>query len=298
MTAAAIAKALGGSGQSRSGWYSCNCPICHGNSKLGVKDTPAGLAVNCLKLCHRKDVLAEIARLGLPIKPTLEDPITAAARRTTEALERARRIAEARDFISQCLPWRTTDQVAQYLRSRGINPELLVTTSILWRGMSRHPEGGQRPLMVGVIEHVEHGVIGVTRTYLATDGSQKAAFHKPRLFLGLAGGGAVRLGRCRPGTDLVIGEGLESTLSYMQLHGLPGWAALSAGGIKNLILPPEARRIVIGADNDPAGIGWKAAVAAARRWTSFEGRCVRIDMPPEPGTDWNDVLLGGRRRAA
>jgi putative DNA primase/helicase len=152
--------------------------------------------------------------------------------------------------------------------------------------------------MVGVIEHVEHGVIGLTRTYLATDGSQKATFHKPRLFLGLASGDAVRLGHYRPGTKRVIAEGIESVLSYMQLHGLPaGWAALSAGGIKNLILPPEVRRIVIAADNDPAGIGWRAAVAAARRW-ALEGRSLRIDMPPQPGTDWNDILRGEGRHAA
>jgi len=76
------------------------------------------------------------------------------------------------------------------------------------------------------------------------------------------------------------------------LFGLPGWAALSAGGIKNLLLPPEARRVVIAADNDANGIGWKGALTAARRW-SFEGRQVRIDMPPVPGIDWNNVLLSG-----
>ena len=76
----------------------------------------------------------------------------------------------------------------------------------------------------------------------------------------------------------------------MQLLRLPGWAALSASGIRNLILPPEARRVVIAADNDENGVGWKGALVAARRW-AFEGRQVRIDMPPTPDTDWNDVLL-------
>jgi putative DNA primase/helicase len=84
----------------------------------------------------------------------------------------------------------------------------------------------------------------------------------------------------------------------MQLHGLPGWAALSACGIKNLALPPEVRRIAIVADNDHNCTGWRAAVAAARRWI-FEGRRVRIDLPPIPGSDWNDVLISrGFGRAA
>ena len=30
----------------------------------------------------------------------------------------------------------------------------------------------------------------------------------------------------------------------------PGWAALSAGGIESLILPPEARKVLIAADHD------------------------------------------------
>jgi hypothetical protein len=299
MTAPAIARALSGSGQSRSGWFSCDCPICKGEGKLGLRDTDNGLAVNCFKQCRRADILAAIERLGIPAGTLMEaeDPEKAARRRAKEAADRQRRIAEARDFISQCKPWNTTNQIACYIRSREID-SILLTGSILWHGMASHPEGGQRPLMVGVIEHVELGVIGVTRTFIAIDGSQKAAFYKPRLFLGLAAGGAVRLGAPHPRIELVVGEGIESTLSYMQMHDLRGWAALSANGIKRLILPSDARRIVVAADNDVSGVGWRAALAAARRW-SFEGRQVRIDMPPISGTDWNDILLSkGLCRAA
>jgi putative DNA primase/helicase len=299
MIARLIAEALGGSRQSSNGWFSCDCPVCKGEQKLGVKDTGAGLAVNCFKLCCRTDILAELERLGLltskPRGP--EDPGKAAAQRAREEFDRRRRIAEARDFLTECLPWDTTTQIARYIRNRGIDPSLLPPT-ILWHGMADHPEGGQRPLMVGMVEHVDLGVIGVTRTFIATDGSQKAAFRKPRLFLGLASGGAVRLGDVNPKDELAVGEGIESTLSYMQLHSVPGWAALSAGGVKNLILPPEARRVVIAADNDASGVGWRGALAAARRW-AFDHRQVRIDMPPIPGTDWNDVLIsGGRAHAA
>jgi phage/plasmid primase-like uncharacterized protein len=71
----------------------------------------------------------------------------------------------------------------------------------------------------------------------------------------------------------------------------PGWAALSAGGIKRLALPPTARMVLIAADNDPKGVGQRAANAAAARWLA-EGRRVKICMPPVAGTDWNDVVLG------
>jgi hypothetical protein len=295
MRAAAIARALGGDGQALNGWLSCTCPVCRTEGKLGIKDADAGLAVNCFKLCRRADILAEIERLGLdigaPSEP--EDPEKTARRRALKELARRKRIAAARDFIGECLPWNATGQIARYFSGRDIDPRLL-STSIMWHGLARHPEGGQRPLMVGVIEHVDFGIIGATRTFLALDGSQKAAFRKPRLFLGLAGGGAVRLGRPDPdpNREIVVGEGLESTLSYMQLHGLPtGYAALSATGIAALVLPPEARRVVIAADNDQSGVGLKGGSVAARRWCG-EMRRVRIDMPQDAGTDWNDVLVG------
>ena len=158
----------------------------------------------------------------------------------------------------------------------------------------RHPSGQRRPQMIALVEHVEHGPIGVSCTFLAIDGSQKATLDPVRLFRGPVGGGAVRLGTICPGDWLVIAEGIETTLSVMRATGLPGWAALSASGIARLILPPEARRVLIAADNDANRVGAVAAHDAARRWRS-EGRRVRIAMPSDVGTDFSDLLLGRAR---
>src|SRR5271156_597415 len=67
--------------------------------------------------------------------------------------------------------------------------------------------------------------------------------------------------------------------------GLPTWAALSAGGIRSLILPKEVHEIIIAADSDPVGL--IAARAAARLWLA-EGRHVSIARPPL-GVDFNDL---------
>ena len=88
----------------------------------------------------------------------------------------------------------------------------------------------------------------------------------------------------------LIGEGIESTLSAMQMFHLPGWAALSAGGVEALYLPPKIRKVVIAADNDANGVGQRAALSARNRWAA-EGRSVRILLPPSPGEDFNHVLL-------
>jgi putative DNA primase/helicase len=79
----------------------------------------------------------------------------------------------------------------------------------------------------------------------------------------------------------------------MTATGVPGWAALSAGGIEALLLPPLplAATVTILADNDTNGRGEAAAQTAAHRWLA-EHRRVRIATPPERGTDWADVLIG------
>jgi putative DNA primase/helicase len=101
----------------------------------------------------------------------------------------------------------------------------------------------------------------------------------------------VRFGAPRAGEWLGIGEGLETTLSVAVACALPVWAALSAGGIERLVLQPEARMILICADNDANSVGVRAARAAAERFLA-EGRRVRLATPPTVGSDFNDVLLG------
>ena len=84
----------------------------------------------------------------------------------------------------------------------------------------------------------------------------------------------------------MIGEGIETTLSMIQMSGRPGWAAGSAVMMRSLDLPPNVRTVIILADGDTPGEN--AAQASARRWLR-EGRRVKIVRAP-PGKDFNDVL--------
>jgi putative DNA primase/helicase len=134
--------------------------------------------------------------------------------------------------------------------------------------------------------------IGVHLTYLRHDGGGKADLPKQyqRECRGLIHGGAIRLIPFEPDVELVLAEGLETSLAASELFGLPCWSAVYAGGLCSLVLPPEVRRIVIAADNDESGVGQRNALAAYDRWTA-EGRSVRIVAPPVVGDDFNDVLL-------
>jgi putative DNA primase/helicase len=75
----------------------------------------------------------------------------------------------------------------------------------------------------------------------------------------------------------------------MQMTGLATWAALSDSGIENLLLPDDARDILICADHDKNGVGQTAARRAAEKWIAG-GRRVEIALPKEPDTDFNDLL--------
>ena len=96
----------------------------------------------------------------------------------------------------------------------------------------------------------------------------------------------------RAGEWLAITEGIETALAVATSCRHPElWAALSAGGMRALVLPPDVTHVLICADHDASGVGQRAAHNAAERWLA-EGRRVRIAMPPELGTDMADVLLG------
>ena len=295
MSARWIAHALGAAGRSGA-WWRCCCPV-HGSrgATLALREGERGLIVKCWAGCQPRDVLAELRRRGLIADHGEARPISdpEAGTRRREAAGRRRRIAEGLDIWNESHPANATSQIRTYLASRGIFEPIPATIRL--HGMhgpyGRHPCGQRRPQMIGLIEHVEYGSIGVTRTFLAIDGSQKAALDPVRLFRGPVGGGAVRLGTICPDDWLVVAEGIETTLSVMQATGLPGWAALSASGIARLILPPEARLVLIAADNDGNRVGAAAAHDAARHWLG-EGRRVKIVVPPEVGCDFNDVLAG------
>src|SRR5690606_35709194 len=136
---------------------------------------------------------------------------------------------------------------------------------------------GRFPALVAAVQGPDGAVSGIWRIYLAVETSggaptcpvrkadDREGVLKAELGQGPVRGGAVRLADFRAmqdGATLVVAEGIETALSALCL-GWPAWAALSTGGMRTLMLPPEVRRVIIAADNDPAGLA--AAHDAARR---------------------------------
>lgn len=174
-----------------------------------------------------------------------------------------------------------------YLRGRGIG---IIPPVLRFAPKLRHaPSKASFPAMLAPVVDVAGELVGFHRTFLAADGSTKAAVEPNRMMLGRCAGGAVRLADATP--ELVIGEGLESSISVMQATDKPTWASLSASGMRAIELPPLplGAQIVIAADHDSVGL--EAADRLAERLYR-EGRLVRIAKPLIPGKDFNDLVRG------
>ena len=136
------------------------------------------------------------------------------------------------------------------------------------------------------------------QTFIEPDGSGKAEIEKPRLSPQAARRSAAGYGSARRilSTNSLSPKALKLLLSALRIFGVTaGCAALSAGGVCNLILPPEERLLRIFADHDELGQVCSAAHEAARRWRG-EGRIVRATMSETVGEDANDVLLARLRK--
>ncbi len=185
----------------------------------------------------------------------------------------------------------TGTPVEAYLQHRGIhapvpesiryNPAVLYTPSNLYL-----------PCMVAAIQAPDRSITAIHRTWIRDDGRGKAGVEKSKKMLGSINGGAVRLAYAGP--KMVIGEGLETSLSVQEATGLPTWAVLSTSNFLGLALPalPLAAEVVIAADNDKNRAGMDAAEKAAALWAS-QGRKVSIALPPKPGTDFNTMAREG-----
>lgn len=171
------------------------------------------------------------------------------------------------------------------MRSRGLT--LPLPSALRFHVGLKHWSGGTWPAMVALVTRGTGDVpLAIHRTFLARDGCGKAPIEPARMMLGSCRGGAVRLGDA--GSGLMVGEGIETSLSGMQATGRPAWAALSTSGLRALDLPDTVREVIVLADGDHPGEA--AARDCAHRWKR-EGRSVRIARPPR-GNDFNDLLLG------
>jgi putative DNA primase/helicase len=179
--------------------------------------------------------------------------------------------------------------VEAYLGVRG----LALTPDLPLRYHPRCPRGTARlGAMVALVTcPVSGSPIGVHRTYLRPDGSDKAAVTPAKMLLG--GAGTIRLAH-EVTLGLGIAEGIETALTLLQ-HAAwsPVWATGSAGGIAAFPVLPGVGALTVFADRDDGGTGLRAAERCAERWRAAGREAVVWQAPV--GADFHDAFGGNAR---
>ncbi|MFI8684099.1 toprim domain-containing protein [Brevundimonas diminuta] len=244
-----------------------------------------------------REVRAHLHSLGLiDAAGRLTGDAASASRRGTAAPPRPSpryRIVAARALWANALPLAQGDLCYRYFRRRGLclrsTPEDLRRHSAAPVSVFR-PSGLTCPALIAAIRTPDDAISAVEIAYLDPDGRAARHLRLPRKTVGSTPAGvAVRLGASA--VEMVVGEGVATTLSAMSRFDLPGWALLSAGNLARWSAPEGVRRVLIAGDRGRAGEAAAAGLCARLR---ADGKAAEVRLPPAPFGDWNEAEAAGR----
>ena len=167
----------------------------------------------------------------------------------------SKRIVRARKLFAAGKPVLGTSGVT-YLQGRGITrlgPALRYHPQVFLRQDDADPPQ-RAPALLAKITDNRGQITGCARVYLDPSTGGLAAIESPKRILGQLHGHAIRFWSGSPRSDLIVGEGLENTLSVGT--ALPEFdlaSCLTASHLGLFIPPPGIQRIWIARDNDEAG---------------------------------------------
>lgn len=197
---------------------------------------------------------------------------------------------------------------ATYLCKRGLILEEWPSVLRFHPALPYPGKSKRYPVLVCRVDDISGDLTAVWRIYLREDG-RKADLENPKLGLGPAGGGAVRIGGLA--SKIAVGEGVESALGYWLLTGQkhPAWAALSTSGLVGFEAPLGLEHCVIAPDGDapirkhgndfaPAIPAGRKAALALRTRLLAEGVSCTIAAEPIAGRDYNDMLIAYQAEVA
>jgi putative DNA primase/helicase len=192
---------------------------------------------------------------------------------------------EALKLWSGCVELRGTP-AEHYLASRGITALPQGIEEVL-RFHPAGPFGSARsPMLVALYRDIRtNETCAVHRTALSARGEKIG-----RMCLGPKTGAAIKLSADEEvAQGLVIGEGIETTLSAMMFGLTPAWAVSDAGGIGGFPVLAGIDALTILVDHDANGAGQRQMARCLDRWLAA-GREVLTLKPRQVGYDINDLL--------
>jgi DNA primase len=171
----------------------------------------------------------------------------------------------------------------RYLRCRAVAVHLPLTLRYA-PALLHHATGLALPALIAAISGPDGKVTAVQRIYLRADGTDKASVNCPKMTVGRTRDSACRLAPA--GRELGLAEGIETSLSAMELYRIPVWAACGSR-LDAIAIPDAVERLIIFADNGTAGVRAAERAAIAHKGAVPE---IAVCFPPQPHKDWNDML--------
>ncbi|KKN74389.1 hypothetical protein LCGC14_0390970 [marine sediment metagenome] len=201
-----------------------------------------------------------------------------------------KRIASARRLFAAGRPILGTTAAA-YLHSRGITrfgPALRYHPRVYFRGADTgRDQPRYAPALLAKITDNHGNITGCARAYLDPITGGIADLSNPKRILGQLHGNAVRFWSGSNLGELIVGEGLENTLSVGT--ALPEFnlaSCLTATHLGLFISPPGVKRIWIARDNDVAGERAAQTLASKLASSGIECQCLVPKL-----SDFNEDLL-------
>lgn len=295
------------------------CPLCGGTDRFSYFAKEDGGGWYCrrcgsgdgIKLVQRfrhtgfMETLRWLEReLGIPEPEASEEERRAARERAAayraerEEAKNLRRREELEALWASSKPLTREDiPPMRYLARRGlagcdISRELRWVEELPYK--DQDDNASVWPALLARVSDERGKLVSIHRTYLTPEGEKAPVPVVKKLTAGPLGNGFIRL---FPPTDfLCLAEGVETALSVHELTGLPVWSVISLNGFQRFEAPPEGVRVLlIYGDNDASFTGAAGAYAlAARLRARHPDIQIDVRIPPEVGTDWNDVICAER----
>ncbi|MFC4733938.1 DUF7146 domain-containing protein [Salipiger abyssi] len=330
------------------------CPLCGGRDRFAINLSSHAFLCRRCDIRGGDNIALVMAVLGCDFRaaltwlcgdaPAQVDP-GELARRRQRGEERARRdraaqdryreraIADARAIWARSRPG-AQGVVRAYLTARGIAPGALPSIPPALRFLTDHPYvkkiGGELvtvhrgPCMIAGVLNPAGEITAVHQTWVDPEpphGKARIAWQgdalPAKLVRGSKKGGAIRLVTPDDAEALVMGEGIETTLSALAADAVPGaayWAGVDLGNMAGraqrgaglryaglpdmsdaeaFVPPPWVRRLIFiqDGDSDPRATRHKLECGLRRAMALRPGLRGQIVQAGQ-GVDLNDVLAG------
>lgn len=248
---------------------------------LGVTLGRRAILFHCFAGCSQDQVLASLARRGVSPGSFFAGKADV---EVSACFAKPAHHAFAKRIWDEARPIEGTS-ARSYLQARGIR-----AVSCALRFHPRTPLGpkGHTQYLPALIAAVtmDHGLVGIHRTFFNPERPAVAPFANPKRALGSLASGAVRLFNPVEGR-LGLAEGIESALAAKALTKIPCWASLGNERFGLVSIPDSVRELHLFVDHDAGG---DLAEERAHSAYACERRTIVTRRPRDHGTDWNDAL--------